>query len=96
MSLRKAAVLDLASAAYEVDAEVKRGILKKIDGHWRVADREVSEWLDRFDGHEVIVIVASLSDDRPVEPQICRTCGREFVGIECPHCRAARVRLRGA
>lgn len=95
MSLRKAAVLDLASAAYEVDAEVKRGILKKVDGQWAVAEQGMSDWLDRFEGHEVVVIVASMSDDKPVEPRICRTCGRDFVGVECPHCRQARIRLRG-
>lgn len=95
MSLRKAAVLDLASAAYEVDAEVKRGILKKVDGQWAVAEHGMSDWLDRFEGHEVVVIVASMSDDKPVEPRICRTCGRDFVGVECPHCRQARIRLRG-
>jgi len=96
MSLRKSAVLDLASAAYEVDAEVKRGLLKKVDGCWTVADQEMADWLNRFDGHEVVVIVASLSDEKPIEPRVCRTCGREFVGVECPHCRAARIRLRGA
>lgn len=95
MSLRKAAVLDLASAAYEVDAEVKRGILKKADGRWAVADQEMSEWLDRFEGHEVVVIVASMSDEKPIEPRICTRCGHEFVGVECPRCRAARIRLRG-
>ncbi len=95
MSLRKAAVLDLATAAYEVDAEVKRGTLKKIDGRWTVSDHELSEWLGRFEGQEVVVIVASLSDERPLEPRLCRTCGHEFVGVECPRCRAARIRLRG-
>ena len=95
MSLRKAAVLDLATAAYEVDAGVKRGTLKKVDGHWTVSDQELSEWLGRFEGHEVVVIVASLSDERPLEPRVCRTCGHEFVGVECPRCRAARIRLRG-
>jgi len=95
MSLRKAAVLDLATAAYEVDAEVKRGVLKKVNGHWSVSDHEMGEWLNRFEGHEVVVIVASMSDERPVEPRVCRTCGSEFVGVECPHCRQARIRLRG-
>lgn len=95
MSLRKAAVLDLASAAYEVDAEVKRGILKKVDGHWTVSDQAMTDWLNRFEGHEVVLIVASLSDDRPIEMRVCRTCGYEFVGVECPRCRAARIRLRG-
>ncbi|HLF25960.1 MAG TPA: hypothetical protein VJG32_06465 [Anaerolineae bacterium] len=95
MSLRKAAVLDLASAAYEVDAEVKRGVLKNVDGRWTVSEQEINDWLKRFENHEVVLIAASLSDEKPIEPRLCRTCGREFVGVECPHCRAARIRLRG-
>lgn len=95
MSLRKAAVLDLATAAYEVDAEVKRGMLKKVNGHWTVSDQELSEWLNRFDGHEVVLIAASLSDDKPIEPRLCSRCGHEYVGFECPRCRDARIRLRG-
>ena len=95
MSLRKAAVLDLASAAYEVDAEVKRGVLKRVDGRWTVSDQEMSDWLSRFEGHEVVLIAASLSAEKPIEPRVCLTCGHDFVGVECPHCRAARIRLRG-
>jgi len=55
----------------------------------------MSKWLDRFEGHEVVVIVASMSDEKPIEPRICTRCGYEFVGVECPRCRAARIRLRG-
>jgi hypothetical protein len=95
MSLRKAAVLDLASAAYEVDANVKRGALQKIDGRWVVDGQNLDDMLDRFTNQEVVMIIASLSDDRPIEPRSCTRCGREFVGVECPHCRAARIRLRG-
>jgi len=95
MSLRKAAVLDLATAAYEIEADVRRGVLKQVDGRWTVAGQEVGEWLRRFEGHEVVLIAASLSDDRPIDQRICSRCGREFVGIECPHCREARLRLRG-
>ncbi len=32
MSLRKASVLDMATAAYELDAAVKRGVLQRVDG----------------------------------------------------------------
>lgn len=95
MSLRKAAVLDLATAAYEIDAEVRRGILRKADGHWTIGGLDVDEWLSRFEGHEAVMIAASLSDDRPIDARTCSRCGREFVGIECPHCREARIRLRG-
>ncbi len=95
MSLRKASVLELATAAYELDATVKRGILRKVDGRWTVMGDDIENWLKAFDGQEVVLIAASLNDDRPVEPRTCRTCGREYVGIECPHCRDARIRLRG-
>ena len=95
MSLRKAAVLDLASAAYEVEADVKRGMLQKVDGQWVVDGQDLGQWLDRFSNQEVVLIAASLSDDRPLAPRMCTRCGRDFIGIECPTCRAARIRLRG-
>jgi hypothetical protein len=40
--------------------------------------------------------VVGIDDDRPIEERVCRTCGRKYIGVECPHCREARVRLRGA
>jgi hypothetical protein len=95
MSLRKASVLEMASAAYELDASVKRGVLRKVEGRWTVMGDDIDNWLKQFDGQEVVLIAASLSDERPLEARICRTCGREFAGLECPHCRDARIRLRG-
>lgn len=95
MSLRKASVLEMATAAYELDASVRRGPLRKIDGQWTVLGESLDNWLNKLDGQEVVLIAASLSDERPLETRTCRTCGREYVGLECPHCREARVRLRG-
>jgi hypothetical protein len=95
MSLRKASVLEMATAAYELDASVKRGVLSKVNGHWTVTGDDIDSWLDQFDGQEIVLIAASLNDERPLEPRTCRTCGREYVGMECPHCREARIRLRG-
>ncbi len=96
MSLRKATVLELASAAYDMDASVKRGVLlKDAEGRWTIGGEDLTEWLDQFAAQEVVLISASLSDNRPVTPRTCRTCGREYVGLECPHCRDARIRLRG-
>jgi hypothetical protein len=96
MSLRKATVLEMASAAYDMDASVKRGVLLKADdGRWTIADEDLTEWLDHFAGQEIVLIAASLTDDRPIDPRTCRTCGREYYGLECPHCRDARIRLRG-
>ncbi len=95
MSMRKASVLELATAAYELDAAVKRGILHRVDGRLTVMGEDLENILNRFEGQEIVLIAASLNDERPIEPHVCRTCGRDYFGLECPHCRDARIRLRG-
>jgi hypothetical protein len=60
-----------------------------------VGDARLNEWLARYDDQEVVLIVASLDDERPIPSKTCRTCGTEYVGIHCPRCRTARIRLRG-
>lgn len=95
MSLRKASVLELATAAYELDAAVKRGILQRVEGRLTIMGEDLDSVLQRFEGQEIVLIAASLTDDRPIDPRTCRTCGREYFGLECPHCRDARIRLRG-
>ena len=95
MSLRKASVLELATAAYELDAAVKRGILQRVEGRLTIMGEDLDSVLQRFEGQEIVLIAASLTDDRPLDPRTCRTCGREYFGLECPHCRDARIRLRG-
>jgi len=78
-----------------MDASVKRGQLLKVDGRWTITGDDLDAWLDQFSGQEIVLIAASLNDDRPVDPRTCGTCGREYYGLECPHCRDARIRLRG-
>lgn len=95
MSLRKAAVLDLATAAYEINAEVKRGVVEKVNGSWTIAGMDLEKLLAQYEGHELVMIFASLNDTRTLETRTCTRCGRDFVGLECPSCRDARVRLRG-
>jgi hypothetical protein len=94
---RKASVRELASAAYELDSGVVEGRLHRSveDGRWMVNGTELNEWLARYDEQEIVLIVASLDDDRPMPTKTCRTCGTEYVGIACPRCREARIRLRG-
>jgi hypothetical protein len=94
---RKASIRELASAAYELEAGVVEGQLHRSaqDGRWMVGDTGMNEWLARYDDQEIVLIVASLDDDRPVSSKTCRTCGTEYVGIHCPRCREARIRLRG-
>jgi hypothetical protein len=96
-AVRRAAIRELASAAYELDAGVLHGELHRSpeDGRWVVGDTPLNAWLERFDGQEVYVMVASLENDRPLPAKVCRTCGTEYAGVECPRCRTVRVRLRG-
>ena len=94
---RKASIRELVSAAHELELGVVEGRVLRSpdDGGWVIGDNELGHWLSRYEGQEVVLIVASLEDDRPVTPRICRTCGTEYVGIACPRCREARIRLRG-
>ena len=94
---RKASVRELASAAYELDSGVIEGHLHRSaeSDRWVVDDVKLNEWLAKYDDQEIVLIVASLEDERPIPPKVCRTCGTEYTGIECPRCREARIRLRG-
>ncbi len=94
---RRASIRELTSSAYELDSGVVEGHLRRSSGNsdWMVGETELNEWLARYSGQEIVLIVASLEDDRPIPPKVCRTCGTEYVGLECPRCREARIRLRG-
>jgi hypothetical protein len=96
MSVRKASVLELATYAYELEAGVLRGVLlRDEDGSWKIEGTAIEDWLAAYKGKEIVFIAASLEDDRPMRAKVCRTCGREYQGVECPHCREVRRRLRG-
>ena len=96
MSVRKASVLELATAAYDLDASVIRGrLIKSPDGSWTITGVAISDWLAKYDGQEIVLIAASMDDNRQVSPRTCPRCGREYTGAYCPHCREARLRLRG-
>lgn len=97
LSYRRASIRELTSSAYELDLGVVDGRLHRSteNGRWMINDAKLNEWLAKYDGQEIVLIVASLEDDRPLSPKVCRTCGTEYVGVECPRCREARIRLRG-
>jgi len=96
MSIRKASVLQLATYAYELDAGVLRGVLQRDEkGAWNIDGVNIEEWLASYRGQSVVLITASLEDERPMPAKVCRTCGREYEGVECAHCRRVRRRLRG-
>jgi hypothetical protein len=95
-TVRKAAILKLASAAYEMKLDVLNGRLRQDEsGGWLIDGRPLADWLSRHAGQEVVLVLGSLEDERPVETRSCRTCGRDYTELECPHCRASRIRLRG-
>jgi hypothetical protein len=94
--MRQAAVLKLATAAYEMDLDVLRGSLRRDEtGQWWVGEHELDSWLAAHDGEELVLVLGSLEDEREVEVRTCRTCGRDYTDLECPHCRERRIRLRG-
>jgi hypothetical protein len=95
-AVRRAAILKLAAAAYELKLDVLRGEIKQDeDGRWLIGDDKLAQLLAAHEGEEVVVVLGSLADERPVEIRTCRTCGRDYAELECPHCRANRIRLRG-
>lgn len=96
MSYRKASIRELAADAYELNSGVIEGHLRRgPDGSWTIHDVRLDEWLASYNGREVVLIVAPLEDNQPIEAKTCLTCGTEYMGAECPRCREARIRLRG-
>jgi hypothetical protein len=94
--MRRAAIYKLATAAHEIDLDVMNGILERdTDGHWHIGGHDLINWLNTHEGEELIVVLGSLADERPLQVRTCRTCGRDYTDMECPHCRANRIRLRG-
>jgi len=94
--MRRAALLKLASAAYEMKLDVMTGALASdTAGQWQVGGHNLAAWLTAHAGEEVTLVLGSLDDERPVETRTCRTCGRDYTGLECPTCRSNRIRLRG-
>ncbi len=94
---RKAAIRELAADAYELSAGVLQGRLRRDPdtGNWMVGEIRLEEWIAKYQDEEIVLIVTSLDDDRPMPPKVCRTCGTEYRGTHCPRCREARIRLRG-
>ena len=95
-SIRRATILKLASTAYEMDLDVMNGIVTRDEnGRWRIGLHDLDEWLAKQEGNEVVLVMGDLSDEQEVVTRTCRTCGRDYTDLECPHCRANRIRLRG-
>jgi hypothetical protein len=95
-TIRRATILKLAAAAYELDLDVFNGAVTRGEGdRWLVDKRNVASLLADHEGEELVLILGSLEDDRPVQIRTCLTCGRDYTDGECPYCRESRIRLRG-
>ncbi len=95
-AMRRAAIYKLAAAAQEIDLDVFSGIAGLDEnGQWTVGSHKLLEWLSNHEGEELVLVLGSLSDERPIEVRTCRTCGRDYSDLDCPTCRANRIRLRG-
>ena len=95
-SIRRATILRLASTAYETNLDVMNGVVTRDEnGRWQIGRHDLDEWLAKHEGDEVVLVLGNLSDEQEVVTRTCRTCGRDYTDLECPHCRANRIRLRG-
>ncbi len=93
---RRAAIYKLAAAAQEMDLDALHGRLQQdSQGQWWVGSLSLEQWLQKYAGQELILVFGSLDDNREVEVRTCRTCGRDYQGLECPTCLDNRKRLRG-
>lgn len=95
-AIRRATILKLAAAAYEMELDVMNGLVTRdASGRWHIGEHDLIGWLDAHEGEELVLVLGSLADERAVQTRTCRTCGRDYTDLECPHCRANRIRLRG-
>jgi hypothetical protein len=94
---RKASIRELTQAAARLDGHFTQGSLHRDEetGEWMVGSTKLDVWLARHKDEEVTLILMSMDEGRSIEKRVCRTCGREYVGYECSHCREIRLRLRG-
>ena len=83
------------SRGYEMEATVLNGVVQRQDdGTWIVDDQDIDAWLSSLECQEIVVVAAQVAEGRG-QTRICSTCGTEYEGYDCPHCRQVRRRLRG-
>ena len=94
---RRAAIHKLATVAYEMDLDTMTGaVTQDENGRWHIGYHDLESWLTLHQEEEIVIVLGSLADERPVETRTCRTCGRDYTELECSHCRVNRIRLRGS
>jgi hypothetical protein len=97
MAIPKSSVQELATKAHEMGADVLRGPLQRLDeeGCWTIGNIHLKDWLARYESRDLILIAAVVGEGQEPAKNTCGTCGREYIGHECPYCREVRERLRG-
>jgi len=65
------------------------------NGRWLIGGHDLTAWLQAHAGKEVVLVLGDPDDGVKAVTRTCRTCGRDYTDVECPHCRANRIRLRG-
>ncbi len=95
-TFRRAVILKMAADAHELNLDVVSGrAVQDENGRWQIGRHVLDEWLKAHEGQDLVLIMGSLEEDKPVQVRTCHTCGRDYTGLECPYCRASRIRLRG-
>lgn len=96
-AIRKADIRRLATEVYKLDGRTLEGVLRRdpVDGRLTINGVVLEEWLACDEGQEISLFTIPAESSQPMEVQVCNTCGREYRGSSCPHCREVRYRLRG-
>jgi hypothetical protein len=95
MPLTKPEARELMTLGYEMGAKVLNGTVhREADGTWTLGGQDIEQWLQSLEGQEVVIVGSGISEGRG-QTRVCRTCGTEYEGHECPRCRAVHRRLRG-
>jgi hypothetical protein len=95
MPISKLEARELMSRAYEMGAAVLKGVVRRLEnGSWVVNDEPLESWLEEQRGSEVVLVAAEVAEGQGTR-RVCRTCGTEYEGYECPRCREVHRRLRG-
>ena len=71
---RRAAILKLASAAYEMDLDVLSASWRQDKSHWLIGKQELLMVITPRRGVDLVLVLGSLERMRPVATRTCRTC----------------------
>jgi hypothetical protein len=93
MTVDPANANELAEIAGEVGADVLEGDLSypSETGSWQLGDVDLGEYLDRYRGKSLVLIIASVGD-APSPNYTCGICGFVMNEVgECPRCKLQAI-----